>query len=220
MIQVQCKCGGSFQVRDEFSGKRARCPRCSTLLSIGQANIPPVLLPRTGRNEAARCSQCGGLSEIATFTCSYCGATLAKPKADKVPSATLVESQPQSLFDGISKVVDMFDVLRVVRQEAMHLPDTPEDLVSHFSKHVGGVPDQAYGDIHYQACEAALTKLRVFSLNNPRLSGIVSELQKQLDAKPRQWEIFYRRFGLALIPILLLFVIGGLISIVGFVFSR
>ena len=114
----------------------------------------------------------------------------------------------------------MFDVLRVVRQEAMHLPDTPEELVSHFSKHVGGVPDPAYGDIHYQACEAALTKLRVFSLNNPRLSGIVSELQKQLDDKPRQWEIFYRRFGLALIPILLLFVISGVIALACFVFGR
>jgi hypothetical protein len=114
----------------------------------------------------------------------------------------------------------MFDVLRVVRKEAMHLPDTPEGLVSHFSKHVGGVPDQAYGDIHYQACEAALTKLRVFSINNPRLSGIVSDLQKQLDGKPRQWEIFIKRFGLALIPILMMGVIGGLIAVATFVFGR
>ena len=114
----------------------------------------------------------------------------------------------------------MFDVLRVVRKEAMHLPDTPEQLVSHFAKHVGGVPDQAYGDIHFQACEAALTKLRVFSINNPRLCGIVSELQKQLDGKPRQWEIFMKRLGLALIPILLLAIIGGVGALASFAFGQ
>ena len=227
MIHVQCKCGGSFQVRDEFSGKRGRCPRCSTLLFIGQANIPPVLLPRIGRtqigpirNEATRCSQCGSLSEIATFTCSYCGASLAKPKADEVLSVTLFESQPRSLFDGIGKVAEMFDGPRIFRKEALQLPETPEELVSHFAKHVGGVPDLAYGDIHFQACEAVLTKLRVFSFNNLRLSGIVSELQNQLDAKPRQWEILYWRLGLALIPIVLMGVIAGLIALACFVFGK
>ena len=82
------------------------------------------------------------------------------------------------------------------------------------------MPDPVYGDIHFQACEAALTKLRVFSLNNPRLSGIVSDLQKQLDDKPRQWEIFCRRFGLVLIPIVLFGVTSGLIALACFVFGR
>ena len=102
----------------------------------------------------------------------------------------------------------------------MSLPDSPEDLVSHFSQHVGGVSDHTCGDIHYQACEAALTKLRVFSINDPRMTGIVENLQKQLDGKPRQWEVTMRIVVLTFIPIVLLGAIGGVIAIVSFVSSR
>lgn len=226
MIHVQCKCGGSFHAQDEFAGKRGRCPRCSSVMIIGQSSLPPVLpvapTPTSGsaRNESIRCSQCGGLSEIASFTCSFCGASLSRTNADEFMPETLVESESRSVLDGVGKFVDLFDVQRKLRKEAMQLPDSPEDLVSHFSRHVGGVSDNACGDIHYQACEAALTKLRVFSLNNPRLTRIVEDLQKQLDGKPRQWEVTMRIVVLTFIPIVLLGVVGGVIAIVGFVFSR
>jgi len=40
-IPVQCNCGRSFRAKDELAGRKARCPNCSTVLTIPQPEPPP-----------------------------------------------------------------------------------------------------------------------------------------------------------------------------------
>ena len=35
-IKVTCQCGQQFAARDELAGKRAKCPKCGTVLTIPQ----------------------------------------------------------------------------------------------------------------------------------------------------------------------------------------
>jgi len=62
------------------------------------------------------------------------------------------------------------------------VPDSPEELIAFFSRHVDGVAFNRHGQHHLLACEGALTKLRAFSLNDPNLACVVPEFQARLDA--------------------------------------
>jgi len=95
-----------------------------------------------------------------------------------------ITARSAGTVDAAMKSLDPIGTLR--REALLKLPDSPEELVSHFAKHVGGVPLLHYGNIHYQACEAALTKLRAHANRDPRLTAMINDLQQQLDAKPRE----------------------------------
>lgn len=41
-IVVQCGCGQALRTPDESAGKRIRCPRCQTILSLPAAVLPPL----------------------------------------------------------------------------------------------------------------------------------------------------------------------------------
>jgi hypothetical protein len=47
-IAVQCSgCGGKFRATDEAAGKRVKCPKCSTIISVGCVQQTPALLSAT-----------------------------------------------------------------------------------------------------------------------------------------------------------------------------
>ena len=71
--------------------------------------------------------------------------------------------------------------LENLRKEVRAVPESPDELVTFFSKHIGGVSDWLTGNLHSQACVASLTKLRAISISDPRQVGVVTELQRQLD---------------------------------------
>lgn len=43
-IEVKCDCGALFQAKDEWAGRRAKCPKCGRVLTVPdrQAALPPV----------------------------------------------------------------------------------------------------------------------------------------------------------------------------------
>lgn len=155
---------------------------------------PECLAERpSARPRSNRCVQCGGPQASIRFDCAYCGAIVTHrdehdaeclQAAPKASDRNTVQSVATGFLDAAMKSLDPIGTLR--REALLNLPDSPEELVSHFAKHVGGVPLLHYGNIHYQACEAALTKLRAHANRDPRLMAMINALQRQLDAKPRE----------------------------------
>ena len=158
-------------------------------------NLPEPRLARVDNSNFRTCSRCCGLIKVIRNDCEYCGARLSSPcaKASR-PDADdrLVQSRdlPSAITNCIDATLKAFNPLGDLRRTALQLPGSPEELVSHFAIHVGGVPLLHYGNIHYQACEAALTKLKIFANHDPRLVTIIQGMQQQLDAKPRESDVW------------------------------
>lgn len=60
--------------------------------------------------------------------------------------------------------------------------DSPEYWVTYFSQNIGGITPSWKFETHKAACEQALAMLRASSSNNPRLAGIVAELEAKFKA--------------------------------------
>ena len=212
MINVNCECGSSFRVNDEFAGKRGKCPNCKSLIRIGApiAEASPPARNVEQKSDLAsvrnstRCGQCGAPIPSLTYTCPFCGGHIQEAVAgnsarpEPVVLASVNQGAVDSVVSGAGKFMELLDPLGKLRREVSQVPDSPNELVTFFSKHIGGVSELHYGPIHRQACEAALTKLRVFSANDSRLTNVVLSLQAQLDSKRR-----------AISPFMLAGILGG-----------
>jgi len=199
MINVACECGSSFRVSDELAGKRGKCPNCKALIRIGTPNGETAPAPKHAEQKSeesksrnsARCGQCGAPIPSLTYSCPFCGGNVQKSveakavQLEPVGLAYANQGKVESMISGAGKFMEALDPLGKLRREASQVPDSPGELVTFFSKHIGGVSELHYGPIHRQACEAALTKLRVFSLNDSRLANVVADLQRQLELKPK-----------------------------------
>jgi hypothetical protein len=193
MIRVGCRCGMQFEVGDEFAGRRGSCPRCGGPLIIGQAGqrigapLGTQLAPGPKTKRARECPQCGAVVPSLTFSCAYCGAPVPREEPDSPPNvrASVVEERPRGV---LGKLTQSMDPLRHLRDECQDVPDSPEELVTFFSRHIGGLDDFQIpiSALHAQACEGALTKLRAFARHDAPLSATVADLERQLLAKQRQ----------------------------------
>jgi GYF domain 2/TIR domain len=93
----------------------------------------------------------------------------------------------------LGDVVETF-LQKSLREDVHRVPDSPDELIAYFAKHVGGVPDMATGDLHAQACEAALTKLR---LPPERPASALRRSPRRPASGVRQWPVRGRRGDLA-----------------------
>jgi hypothetical protein len=101
-----------------------------------------------------------------------------------------------------------------LRDEARQVPDSPEELITFFSQHIGGVGMNRHSESHVQACEGALTKLRAFSLNDPRLRRVVGELQAQYDAaKAAQKRLLFAVLGFTIAFFFVLMSFAGYMAV-------
>jgi hypothetical protein len=101
-----------------------------------------------------------------------------------------------------------------LRDEARQLPDTPEELITFFSKHIGGVTLNRHSQVHEQACEGALTKLRAFSQNDPRLRRVTAELQAKFEAaKAAQKRVLIATITIPIILFIALMSFAGYMAI-------
>ncbi len=112
---------------------------------------------------ADRCPSCGAALLRLSFVCAYCGFAIPRTRPDRDAGTS-----PGSK-----------NLARGNRPEFQE-PDTPEELVAFFSEHIGGVSNPSWKqERHKRACEAALTKLKVFSAHDARLAQVTLGLQDQ-----------------------------------------
>ena len=86
-IRFSCDgCGATFNVPDNFAGKRAKCKKCGAAVQVPAAEAPvaaPTPVPSPGPSrppagalQAMNCESCGGTVEYAAgqgyFECKYC----------------------------------------------------------------------------------------------------------------------------------------------------
>lgn len=178
---------------------------------------------RSARHSSSRCAQCGGPLASIRFDCAYCGAIMTRCKEQDAESFQAIPKRsdryatPSTATSFMDAAMKTLDPVGTLRREALNLPDSPEDLVSHFAKHVGGVPQLHYGNIHYQACEAAITKLKAHASRDPRLTALIEDLKQQLEAKPRERQALL----LMILGLLALFVfMMGIIAFAGLLSGR
>ena len=102
-IPFACSCGKSFQAKDEFAGKRTKCPACGQVLVIPQparADAPP---PEPEALIHFRCD-CGKEFKVKpefagrSTKCPACGQTLVIPgnRASPAPAPVKVPSPPEA----------------------------------------------------------------------------------------------------------------------------
>ncbi len=218
MIDVACQCGASFRVKRELAGKTGKCPKCNALIRIANGDRQAMSsaieteskLGSSESNKVAKCSQCGAPVPALTYSCPYCGGDVQSASSETTvhsgvsKAGGMHDANSGAIASGIGKVMDFFNEPAMLRKDASNVPDSPNELVTFFSKHIGGVSELHYGPIHRQACEAALTKLRIFSMNDPRLTNVVLSLQSQLEQKPQ-----------ALSPVMLAGIILGAVGFLG-----
>jgi hypothetical protein len=130
-----------------------------------------------------KCPQCGAGVPSLTYVCAYCGVAVAPrppaPGGGDEPVGT--RGEPADVLTRAGRLLE--DVMGTkLRDEALQVPDSPEELITFFSKHIGGVAFNRHSQHHLHACEGALTKLWAFSSNDPRLARTVAELQVKFDA--------------------------------------
>ncbi len=99
-IPFACSCGKSFQAKDEFAGKRTKCPACGQILVIP----PPPQAEAPADPPAAwihfRC-ECGKEFKVKpefagrSTKCPACGRTLVVPGGQAPPPPTLPPETPQ-----------------------------------------------------------------------------------------------------------------------------
>lgn len=229
MIQFQCQCGAPLQVSEELVGKRRKCPRCRAVVEVPGMSPPAAPEPGKPAKVASKkiCSQCGAAAPSLTYTCEFCGAPL--PRTESATSQKLVPKReesveenheaPKGVIEQIGSLGNWYtDLVKNdpgtrLREEVRNLPDSPEELITFFSNHIGGVTDIAFGRLHRQACEGVLTKLRVFSTRDPKISKIVCDLQGQLDGNPSPNPVKYLGVVIfcCLIFVMIIFVISGVV---------
>jgi len=61
-IQVTCACGKVYRFKDEFAGRRAKCPACGAMVAI----------PYAPRQHISRCQRCGAEIEHGEKRCPQC----------------------------------------------------------------------------------------------------------------------------------------------------
>ena len=66
-IQVACDCGGTFSAKDEHAGKRAKCPNCGKVLTIGGLAFDPDALERLQQEDLAGRARSSGPAEGEDF---------------------------------------------------------------------------------------------------------------------------------------------------------
>lgn len=196
MINVTCSCGANFKVQDELAGRHGKCPNCQKNIQVpnssqrtsSQGEALKKNAATGDRSAKSRCRQCGAPAESLTYSCPFCGGSVQDVSSNSVEqslqasNATRIDSMA-SVAGTLMNALD--GGIGNLRREAAQVPDSPGELVTFFSKHIGGVSELHYGPIHRQACEAALTKLRVFSARDPKLANVVAELSRQLAEKPK-----------------------------------
>ncbi|MEM6472437.1 MAG: hypothetical protein AAF802_22940 [Planctomycetota bacterium] len=81
-IPVQCQCGKSLSVKEQYAGKTLKCPSCGSAIQVPMpASANPVANPMDdlfdeegfGRNIAAVCPACGEQMAAEAVLCTKCG---------------------------------------------------------------------------------------------------------------------------------------------------
>ena len=96
-ISVICDCGKSFTAKDEYAGRRAKCPACGSSLEIPLAVEPPSYDPPAFDSEVAAL-----LSEIRDLLSSQSLSTQSSTSAatDTGPKEYKVLTQKDKWFSG------------------------------------------------------------------------------------------------------------------------
>lgn len=99
-IQVKCKCGKGFAVKDEMQGKKAKCPACGEILVIGH-KTPAA--PATSGAISVTCPCGKAISAPAKLAgkqvkCPGCGKPLT------VPTGTAKSKDPNDLSDLLDEI--------------------------------------------------------------------------------------------------------------------
>src|SRR5579871_1628097 len=99
-IPFACSCGKSFQAKDEFAGKRTKCPACGQVLVIpqpSQADAPPAESPAMIH---FRCD-CGKEFKVKpefagrSTKCPACGQALVIPGGRAAPAPAKAPPPPE-----------------------------------------------------------------------------------------------------------------------------
>ncbi len=205
MTRLTCSCGTQVTVPDHLAGRPCPCPGCGQTIGQRTAGRPAVR-----GSDSRSCTQCGAPIPNLTYVCAFCGTPVASRRAAAAANGGVgvltvpqAPAQPQGILEGMLG-------LRV-REEARAVPDSPEELITFFSKHIGGVALNRHSEVHTQACEGALTKLWAFSRNDPALRRVTAELQAKFEnAKATQ-----KRMVFGILASSVLFFVG-LMSVAGY----
>jgi predicted Zn finger-like uncharacterized protein len=114
-IKVSCpSCEASFQVREQYAGKKMKCPKCSAVVTVPSPESPeeaaiqsapvvrrtkateePELLnpePETARTRA--CPECGKKISVTATTCRFCQ-TVLEPAEEEEEAVEEEEEEPE-----------------------------------------------------------------------------------------------------------------------------
>ena len=72
-VRVRCKCGATFLVKDEFSGKRARCGKCQRVLLVQQTEVSSPQQGDSHPNVALTSAPDPPVQVAPVETCPHCG---------------------------------------------------------------------------------------------------------------------------------------------------
>ena len=87
-IPVACPCGRSLRVKDEFAGRKVRCPDCSNVLAVSAVRTAVTAAPQVVPSIALACP-CGRSLRVKEslvgkrVRCPDCTAILTVPHADQ-----------------------------------------------------------------------------------------------------------------------------------------
>ena len=105
-IQVSCQCGKQLSVRDEFAGKRVKCPGCGGPLLIPQPQGAALddgisdLLDDVGmRAGVMRCAGCGAEMSEEAVLCVMCGFDMRKGHRLKARVGSAADLDDEDLGD-------------------------------------------------------------------------------------------------------------------------
>jgi hypothetical protein len=117
-IKVACQCGQQFAAKDELAGKRVKCPKCGTLLTIPQPGAGPSrtgkplseLLDDVGmRAGIRRCPGCGAELGEAAVLCVMCGYDSRLGRRLKTRVGVVVEADDEGLGELPTHGVEALD---------------------------------------------------------------------------------------------------------------
>lgn len=88
MITFNCPgCAKSFQVKDEFSGRKTKCPQCGAPLLVPALTDPVAAQPRPGAAATPKfCSSCGVPWQAGARFCGGCGALGTGTPTSAIPA--------------------------------------------------------------------------------------------------------------------------------------
>jgi hypothetical protein len=108
-IQVSCQCGKRLTAKDEFAGKRVKCPACGGPLLIPQPQTPQAAVADDGisdllddagmRAGVTRCPGCGAEMTEQAVLCVMCGYDMRRGHRIKTRVGEATEFDDEELGD-------------------------------------------------------------------------------------------------------------------------